>query len=151
MTLSTVHRVNYTCRSCILPPLHPYYWSHPILTSTFFVQQVSSKWQDVLISLGWLDAISLARCLFFSCVFRPSGRKLCLHPDLSAGSELASLCVPTDPNHQGQRCALVLHGHGNGDGRCQRVCCLLWLQIKARAKVGMSGVEREVMWLDVGW
>ena len=57
-------------------PLHPYYWSHPTLTSSLFVRRVSSKWQDVLISLGWLDAISLCTLLFFflfffPCVFRP--------------------------------------------------------------------------------
>ncbi|CAK6963021.1 Hypothetical predicted protein, partial [Scomber scombrus] len=51
---------------------------------------------------------------------RVSTRKLCLHPNLLTGSELASLSAPADPNHQGQRCALVHCRHGNGDCGCQQ-------------------------------
>ena len=139
-------------------PLHPYYWSHPTLTSSLFVRRVSSKWQDVLISLGWLDAISLCTLLFFFLFFFslciqawcPAERSACLQIS-RPGSELASLSVPADPNHQGQRCALVRRRHGNGGGfGCQQVGCLPWPRIKARVEVGMHGVEWEVMRLDVG-
>lgn len=113
---------------------------------------VSSKWQDVLISLGSLVSISPVHCHIFFLAHsdRLSSRKPCLHPDLSTGSELASLCAPADPNHQGQRCALVRCQDGNGDCGCQRVCCLPWLEITAQVEVGCMRYSGRWCGFDAG-
>lgn len=143
ITLSKV--VSFPITPLLLVPSNPD--KHPLCSVSLL--QVTG-----CVNITWLIGHdkSCTLAIFFLVYSGPvSSRKLCLHPDLSAGSELASLSVPADLNHQGQRCALVRRHHGNGDCGRQRVCCLLWLEIKARVEVGMHGVEWEVMWLDVGW
>ena len=138
-------------------PLHPYYWSHPTLTSSLFVRRVSSKWQDVLISLGWLDAINLCTVLFcflfFSLVYSGlvSSRTLCLPPDLAPRLWIGLfVCPRRSKSSRPALCPCAPSPWERGGFGCQQVGCLPWPRIKARVEVGMHGVEWEVMRLDVG-
>lgn len=137
MSVSTAHSITQ------VGPIQP--WQVP---SLFGLLQVTGC-VNITWFIGFDKSCSLS--YFFSCTCRVPSRKPCLHPDLSTGSELASLCAPADPNHQGQCCALVRCQDGNGDCGCQWVRCLPWLEIKVQVEVGCMRYSGRWCGFDVGW
>lgn len=136
----------FSYSSCILPH---YSWSRQVL-SLFGLLQVTGC-VNITWFIGFDKSCSLSYFFFLAHSDRVSSRKPCLHPDLLTSSELASLCAPADPNHQGQRCALVCCQDGNGDCGCQWVCCLPWLEITAQVEVRCMRYSGRWCGFDAGW
>ena len=119
------------------------------MTSAVFVQQVPSEWQDVLISLGWLVVISLARCcfFFFSCVFRPSVQQKIKKSVLGWLWIGLFVCSCRSESSRPTLCPCAPSPWERGP-RLPAVRCLLWLEIKAGVEVGIGrgGVGGDVAW-----
>jgi len=154
MTLSTVHRLNYTCWSSTL---HPYY-TNPALTSGLFVHLVSFKWQDVLISLAWLDVISLARsCVVVFLFFFFFFFFLCIKAQCPAET---SACIQTLRLTLNWPLCLLLQiqiiyagavhrHHGNKDHGCQEFTVCFGLESKYKWRWGWTGQSRR--WCGLTW
>lgn len=122
------------------------------MTSALFVLPVPSEWQDVLISLGWLDVISLAHCwFFFSCVPRPSvqqkallASKICARLAMNWPLCL-SLQIKIIKANAVPLCAVAM---GTGDCGCQQFAvCFGWKSKHGRRlRLDEGGVGGDAAW-----
>lgn len=111
------------------------------------------KWQDVLISLGWLDAISLAHCHFFFLVYSsPSVQQKALPASRSLGWLWIGLfvCPCRSESSRPTLCPCALSRWEWG----LRLPAGSLFALAGNQSVsggGMHGVEWEVMRLDASW